>query len=180
MSVMFIILWQDGHPGAHQVPVKVELAQFSGFENLQFENVSFTISENVSSSAIITGNSKEAWRPALGFFLITVFKHIILIAILFLLSKILKTVIDNEPFAEKNSTYLFAIGWVLLLTPSVFFLFNYFAQSYFAKIPFPEGARIISLDIIDPNFLFAGIFMMVLGYVFREGNQLYEEQKLTV
>lgn len=133
------------------------MAQFSGFDNLQFEDVSFTISENVSGTAIIIGNSKEAWGPALGFFLITVFKHLILITILFFLSKILKTVIDNEPFAGKDSTYLFAIGWVLLLTPFVFYLFNYFAQSYFAKLSFSENARIVSLDMMDSNFLFAGI-----------------------
>jgi hypothetical protein len=30
------------------------------------------------------------------------------------------------------------------------------------------------------DFMLAGIFIIVLGYVFKEGARIYEEQKLTV
>jgi hypothetical protein len=32
----------------------------------------------------------------------------------------------------------------------------------------------------DNNLILAGIFIIVLGYVFKEGTRIYEEQKLTV
>lgn len=179
-SAMLIILWQNGTPGSHPIPVQIEVEQFTEYNSYEMANMNFYFTEELDGSIRLSSSKASSAWPIFGFFMISLFKYAILFSILFLLNRIIKTVIDEEPFIEKNATYLFATGWVLVLTPVAYYIFNYFAQSYFAQLSFPDGFRITSLDNYGEPFIIAGIFMFILGYVFREGNRLYEEQKLTV
>ena len=117
----------------------------------------------------------------IGFYLINILKLALYFSVLFLLGKIFKSIIEEEPFHEKNPKRLYTIGWLLILYKFLFLGYNFlFAQPFFEQLNFAQGFTITHLDFYGDSFLYAGFFMVVLGYVFKEGTRLHKEQKLTV
>ena len=98
----------------------------------------------------------------------------------FLLSRILKTVIEDTPFIEANARRLYIIGWMIILSPIFTIaerwgLLLLVGETGFQGFNFPNPFLHINYSVV-----MAGIFVIVLGYVFKAGSQIYQEQLLTV
>ena len=90
----------------------------------------------------------------------------------------MKSVTENEPFREKNIRRFYIIGGLVMLAPF------YFALKQWMVISLIKGSYLQGIDLSwypqDTNLMLAGIFIIVLGYVFKEGARMYKEIKLTV
>jgi len=171
---------KDGQLMSNQIPVRMEVEQLKQETPVQLNESKLYFSDTVEGKIGFSKTTDGSIWPVIGFYVIELSKQIILFITLFLFSKIFKTIINEEPFSEKNPIYLFTIGWILVLTPLAFQFIGLFFQSFFANLQLPEGIQILGLNSYGDGYILAGIFMIVLGYVFREGNRLYEEQRLTV
>ncbi|MGK7369828.1 MAG: DUF2975 domain-containing protein, partial [Candidatus Halalkalibacterium sp. M3_1C_030] len=93
-------------------------------------------------------------------------------------SGIMKSVTEKEPFRQKNIRSLYIIGGMVLLAPFYFTLKQWMVTSLI------KGSYLQGIDLNwypnDSNLILAGVLIIVLGYVFKEGARMYEEQKLTV
>jgi hypothetical protein len=102
----------------------------------------------------------------------------ILVFGLFLFSGIMKSVTDKEPFRRANVRKLYIIGLMVMLAPL------YFAFKQWLVTSLIEGSYLPGIELNwypkDTNLILAGVLIIVLGYVFKEGARLYEEQKFTV
>jgi hypothetical protein len=98
----------------------------------------------------------------------------------FLVWQIFRSVARSQPFSRGNYKKLFIVGWIFVLAE--FFAFGrafyleWLTFDAFASDPFTLIRTTGDLS----NFLFIGIVIIVIGYVFKEGHRIYEEQKLTV
>lgn len=98
----------------------------------------------------------------------------------FLVWQIFRSVARNQPFSSGNYKRLFTVGWIFVLAEFFAlgraFYIEWLTFDAFASKPF---TLIRSTGDIS-NLLIIGIVIIVIGYVFKEGYRIYEEQKLTV
>ncbi len=97
----------------------------------------------------------------------------------FLLSKILRSVIIENPFDEKNHLRLFSMGLIAVFLPIVRTLHSTVLAGYVQYDP-----KLLGYEI-TPSYsslwlVLFGILIVILSFFFRETAQIYEEQKLTV
>jgi magnesium-transporting ATPase (P-type) len=99
---------------------------------------------------------------------------------LFMLTRILKSVINSNPFASKNSSRLFVMGISMIFLSLFSILQNYLLVSAFNNSSFASDFDFGMSPLgLDGSVVF-GLSLILLSYVFKEGTRLYEEQKLTV
>ncbi|MFP8490032.1 DUF2975 domain-containing protein [Gracilimonas sp. Q87] len=168
------------------IPVHIELEQFEEYRDVEFENTYISIPERMSTDIHISGPYNEVKS---GFFFyngLKIYENAVFFILLFFFAKVLRNVAEGSPFHAKNSTHLSVIGTILLAVGAINFSFQFLNMGHFISLPilnnlgFPESIDVTYLDLFGKDFMFAGIFMIVLGYVFKEGTRIYEEQKLTV
>lgn len=97
-----------------------------------------------------------------------------------LVSRIFQSVAKDEPFSIANYKSLFVVGWIFIFAELIALVRAYYIKwlsfDAFAEEPFKlmlSTGRVTNLVIV-------GIVIIVIGYVFKEGHRIYEEQKLTV
>lgn len=105
--------------------------------------------------------------------------NIILFVFLFYFARIMKNVAQGDIFAGKNSRLLFITGFILIGSSLLNFLFTMLPSPIIEGVALNDGNTIESV-LFMKDYLVAGIFLIVLAYVFKEGTRIYEEQKLTV
>ncbi|NGP87497.1 DUF2975 domain-containing protein [Fodinibius halophilus] len=176
----FFMQSQNNHLSTDLIPVQLEVQEFKEASDIKAGEVTLHINEEMNGRVRLSTSDKSSQWPIIGFFLVGLLKYVILAIVLFLFSKLFKTIIDKEPFSEKNPTYLFTIGWILFLAPFTIPALNFFVHPYFASLDLPENLSIAGLTYMGDGYAYAGIFILVLGYVFKEGNRLYKEQQLTI
>lgn len=161
--------------------IELEIEQLAQYDKIESGNIAINVSNHVHAGATVFSAKNDFTSSFLWFRLWTILRFILIGIVLFLFSKIAKTVIDKEPFHEKNSKYLYYIGFILITSPILYFLFNLYINSVFNGINFPEGIHYISEELsLDWNFTIFGIFILALAYVFKEGTRMHKEQQLTV
>lgn len=106
-------------------------------------------------------------------------KMIILVAFFYLLSRILKSVTNDNPFNPLNSRRLIAMGGLLVVQALVAFGHAFFVVHIFSTLQI-EPALDFKPDFESVNSVFFGLLIMLLGFIFREATKIHEEQKLTV
>ncbi|MDZ7718859.1 MAG: DUF2975 domain-containing protein [Balneolaceae bacterium] len=98
----------------------------------------------------------------------------------FLVWQIFRAVARDQPFSESNYKRLFILGWIFILAELIalgrafyveWLTFDAFSSEPFELIRTPDNFYIS---------LFIGIMIIVIGYVFKEGHRIYQEQQLTV
>jgi hypothetical protein len=98
----------------------------------------------------------------------------------FLVWRIFQSVANDDPFSKANYKRLFIVGWIFILAD--FFAFgrayyiDWLAFDTFAS----ESFKLIRTTGDISTLMIIGIVIIVIGYVFKEGHRIYEEQKLTV
>lgn len=190
ISVCLEIFISIGHVTNNKVlirdiPVNMELEQFEPHRDIEFSSYYINIPERVTSDLHISGEYEEVKRAFWFYNGFKLYENIVYFILLFLLSKVLKNVAEDDPFHSKNPSYLYTIGWVLFMTAVIniiiqYLLINYVSIPLFSDLTLSNGIAITSYDLFGDGFIEAGIVIIVLGYVFKEGARIYEEQKLTV
>jgi len=98
----------------------------------------------------------------------------------FLIWQIFRSVARNQPFSRGNYKRLFIVGWIFVLAELFAlgraFYIEWLTFDAFASDPFTLIRTTGDLS----NLMIIGIVIIVIGYVFKEGHRIYEEQKLTV
>jgi len=159
--------------------VNLKVEHFDQYRDIELEDLSVMIPEVLEARVGIStslSNNTGAFLFYLGLILI---EQIIYFFILFLFSKMLKNVAEGRPFAEKNPTYLFAIGWILFLSSIANIGISFLPMPLLQEGFLSEEYSFSSLHFMR-DYMLEGIFIIVLGYVFKEGARIYQEQKLTV
>lgn len=168
------------------IPVNIELKQFDEYNDVESENIYLNIPERMSSEIQISGPYDEVLSAFLFFNGFKLYENTVFFILFFMFAKVLKNVAKGEPFHSKNHSYLYVIGLTLFASASINIAFQFLNMGHFVHLPLlegldlPDGIDVTSLDMFGKDFLLAGIFVIVLGYVFKEGTRIYEEQKLTV
>jgi hypothetical protein len=98
----------------------------------------------------------------------------------YLLSKILKEVIEGAPFTEENTRRLYIIGWMIILSP-IFTIVERWILLFLIDANELQGVEFPNPFLhINYGIVMLGILVIVLGYIFKEGSRIYQEQLLTV
>lgn len=170
----------------HDIPVHVELHEFNDYNDFEISNIRLNIPERMNSEVQVSGPYEEVKSAFFFYNGLKLYENAVFFIVLFMLSKVLKGVARGNPFQSNNPFYLYVIGWTLIISSiiNIFLQFLYLTPSFslpvLGSINLPEHIDITSLNLFGNDFMIAGIFVIVLGYVFKEGTRIYEEQKLTV
>jgi hypothetical protein len=170
----------------NDIPVHFELQQFEEYNDIELGNIRLNIPERMKSNVQVSGPYEEVKGGFYFFNGLKLYENAVFFLILFLFSKVLRNVAEGDPFHAKNPFYLYMIGWTLIISSIINISFQFLNMGRFISLPLlsdlslPDGIDITSLDMFGKDFMLAGIFIIVLGYVFKEGARIYEELKLTV
>ena len=162
------------------IPVVLTIDAFSDYKDFSTGGIIISIPEEVrGSSNIRTDDKSYSW--ALHYYnTVMIFAGLIIAVIFLFASKILKNVAEGSPFDKRNPRYLFIVGWILLTASILYMSSIYLPMPLLEDIVLTDGIRVKSILINEQNSMIGGFMCLVLGYVFKEGNRIYEEQKLTV
>jgi Protein of unknown function (DUF2975) len=85
-------------------------------------------------------------------------------------------------FSEENTRFMSGIGWCVLLYGVVGGLFVRALWGVASTFDNPIGQRFLTLSLSEGDFklIFAGVFILLITWVMREGVKLQQEQELTV
>lgn len=97
----------------------------------------------------------------------------------FLLSKILSSIVYEDPFNPKNHARLFYLGIIALFVPIVRTLHSIVMAGFLMYDPKLLGFE-VSPSYLNLWLVSVGVFIMVLSYFFKESARMYEDLKLTV
>lgn len=106
-------------------------------------------------------------------------KMIILVAFFYLLSRILKSIIKDNPFDSLNSRRLISMGGLLVFQAVIAFGHALFVAHIFSSLQIEPNLD-FKADFESVNSIFFGLLVMLLGFIFRKATEIHEEQKLTV
>ncbi|RNC83989.1 MAG: DUF2975 domain-containing protein [Balneola sp.] len=162
------------------VPVVLTVDALSGSPDLEENDISISISENIQSRIFVATQSKNNLWALFYYNMVMIFDWLVILIILYFISKVLKNVAQGSPFSKKNARYLFTVGLLMLLGSLLHMLSIYLPMPLLEGLVLSDGIRVKSIMIKEGNFMIGGFMSLVLGYVFKEGNRMYEEQKLTV
>jgi len=168
----------DRYMALLQSPVSLTVENFSESSSFETNSVKGYITDRIDGTANLM-LKKSSIEPAA--YLLLLFDYLDYAALvfgLFLFSGIMKSVTEKNPFRQKNIRRLYIIGVMVMLAPF------YFALKQWMVTSLIEGSYLSGIELHwfpkDSNLVLAGILIIVLGYVFKEGARIYEEQKLTV
>lgn len=161
-----------------QNPVSINVEEFSESSAFETNSAKGFLVNRVEGTVNLMLKKSSVEPAAYLLILLDYFDNAALIFGLFIFSGIMKSVTKEEPFQRKNIRRLYIIGVMVMLAPFYFTLKQWIVASLI------EGSYLQGIEITwypnDTNLIMAGIFIIVLGYVFKEGARMYEEQKFTV
>lgn len=102
--------------------------------------------------------------------------------IVFLIRKIIRTVVEGNPFIKENGERLKIAGAVVVLVPTILWLSRIIIATRIISSIKIENVQLKVIGITDITYLCIGIgiFLIILSEVFRIGTSLKEENELTV
>lgn len=161
-------------------PVKYTVENSDQISSMTRDGYMFMPSHQQEGLLII---SEVENKSGLHLFLLALFKILesgLFILCAYLVWQIFRSVARNQPFSMGNYKRLFIVGWIFVLAElfaigRAFYL-DWLTFDAFASDPFTLIRTTGDLS----NLLIIGIVIIVIGYVFKEGHRIYEEQKLTV
>lgn len=140
---------------------------------------SYLMPIQVNGRFLVTNSETGFTSKNIQLLILRFLKMVILVAFFFLLSKILKSIINRNPFDSLNSKRLFTMGGLLLLFSLVQIVHVLLVTDIFTSLQIEPSLS------FDPNFgslhsFLYGLLVLLLGYIFKEASKIHEEQKLTV
>ncbi|MEP1141004.1 MAG: DUF2975 domain-containing protein [Balneola sp.] len=134
---------------------------------------------NIYSKVSVLADKTSFKAKNILLFALHLLKISVVILFFFLLTKILKTVVDKTIFESKNSTRLYFMGSLLLCIPLLKLIQAFILYQALLMVKFTEQVNFEPYTDIKIEVIL-GIVIILLGYVFKEGTRIYEEQKLTI
>jgi hypothetical protein len=128
---------------------------------------------------LLNSSETEFISQNIQLMIIRFLKMAILVGFFYLLSKILKSIINKNPFDSSNSKKLIIMGLLLIFLSIIEFGQALLITNIFSSLEI-EPSLSFNPDFTSTNSIFFGLLIMLLGYVFKEATNIYEEQKLTV
>jgi hypothetical protein len=176
------LVMRDGRPGNATLPVAVG-------EGVLYPTVDLAVDRAAApevTQAVLVGARGELriettdWSlqflPNLGMLLALG----IVLAIVNLLRRMLRTVRAGDPFTEVNGRRLRAMGLLLLAVGVIGPLLEYLlARAMLARIPVADLTLVAPLDA-QTEVVLAGLLLLVLSAVFARGAELERYRSLTI
>lgn len=175
-----IIVSSDGYTRLLDLPIILEVEEYSELNELELPTASINIPEQFPIDIDIKAQTNEHGFDIMLLFLIQSLSSFSLIAVLFLLSSIFKNVAEEDPFNQDNPKNLFYCGVITLATGCINIVLFFTPVPLLQELSLPAGYQIQHLSSPTDILLLIGITFIVLAYVFKEGARIHEEQKLTV
>ncbi len=126
------------------------------------------------------------FKPSLGLLLYEGFYTIIIwlaiTYIIYLVRKIIRTLIDGNPFVKENGKRLRIAGVIVIIVPLLLWISRLLIASPIIASIKIENINLTTTGITDILYICIGVglFLIVLSEVFRIGTSLKEENDLTV
>ncbi|MEX0610447.1 MAG: DUF2975 domain-containing protein [Balneolaceae bacterium] len=162
------------------VPVVMQVDHVPNQNELNNDGNTLRISESIKTNVFVFANSENQKLKIAWLYAIKMFDGLIVFVVLIFLSRVLKRVAEKDPFHFQNQTYLYAIGWTLIIGGCINLLLMLLPIPLIGTADLPAGYEIKHLLLSGDLYIFGGILVIVISYVFKEGTRIYEEQKLTV
>lgn len=175
-----IMVSSDGYTRLLDLPVLMEVEEFSEYNELEMYTASINIPEQFPVNIDIKVQTDKHSFKIVLLFLIQSLSSFVLIFVLFLLSTIFKNVAEENPFDPVNPKNLFYSGVITLITGCINTILIFTPIPLIQELDLPIGYAIKHLSLPTDILLLVGITLIVLAYVFKEGARIHEEQKLTV
>lgn len=162
------------------LPINIKPSEADQVEMISTEMANIYSSSSVEGTVYLYGSDSLPSFTMYSLWIAETLKWILFIVILILSWKIFQSIADNQPFSEKNYKRLFVIGWIFIVAE----LYGHARGHYLARLL--NDAQISDSVQFLPsagglvNLFLVGMLIIVIGYVFKEGHRIFEEQKLTV
>ena len=179
-TITISAILDDGTHYIHDIPVSLQMEQFSDYRDFELDGVNINIPEKTNASIGMEVTTQSNFWALFFYNGLKLYEAAILFIVLFVLAKVMKNVAEDDPFHSKNPFYLYVIGWTLFIASTINLGIHYLPMPILSDLKLPEGFEITSLNLFGNSFMMLGILVIVLGYVFKEGARIHEEQKLTV
>ena len=163
----------------HDIPVRMNMNEINQLDEIQHENVTINIYSSMSATIGVKSTSESNIWAFIYFNGLKVIEAAVYFIVLFFFAKVLKSVAEGRPFESGNSKFLYIIGWTLFMSSILNILIGFIPIPILDEISVATPFEFTSVRAIS-DYMLEGIFIIVLGYVFKEGARINEEQKLTV
>ncbi|SMO69344.1 DUF2975 domain-containing protein [Gracilimonas mengyeensis] len=184
IAVLFFVngssyIGSDSNYLIHDIPVTLTMGGSESPGAFEQDNFSVDIYPNLETTAVIQGNFNDHLSSFFFYNSLRLYQAILIIVVLYFFGKVLKNVAEGNPFERSSSTYFYIIGWTLLGASILNIMIQFIPLPLLNELTLPSGYTFSS---IQPHYdyLLIGLFVLVLGYVFKEGTRFYEELKLTI
>jgi hypothetical protein len=161
------------------IPVRMNMSEINGFDEIQYEDVTVSLYSNMNATIGLKSTSEGNLWAFIYYNGLKVFEAAIYFIALFYFAKVLKSVAEGRPFESGNSKFLYVIGWTLFTSSILNIVIGFAPMPILDEISVATSFEFTTVRAIS-DYMLEGIFIIVLGYVFKEGSRIYEEQKLTV
>ena len=162
-------------------PVEIQTESLGIQEKVYLNNKTiFGLGKKISVFPVLLTEDESLHTGMWMVMLIRFLRYLLLGIFFYCFNRILKTVIQNDPFSNKNSTRLYIMGVSLMVLPIIRIIHSSVLAGYLSK-SISENAYQFSASFNNSEgSIMFGLTIVLLGYVFKEGTRIYEEQKLTV
>lgn len=158
------------------IPVNYSLENVENQESIDVNGSVFKPNKRTAHISIPTTKGIDVYL----LFLLELLKVLSFAYVFLLLGKIFHLVAKDQPFSKQNYHYLFTIGWILFIAS----MYSHFRGWYTLQIVGEDFAsEAINLEFSTGaigDLYILGMFVYAFGYILKQGNRIYEEQKLTV
>lgn len=179
-----IMYWQSGEAVVTSIPKIDPLVRLQNLE-LDPDEIESTLGTHAMPIEIFTRIGVMTLEEDLSsynqkIYVARLFKFTALMCFMILLARMLKTVIDKNPFDHSNSKRLLKMGVLVMC----FGLFDVLLSFTFADALNEIGFKsdIVFKTVYEPlePSIYVGLVLILLGFVFKEATCIHEELKLTV
>ncbi len=162
-----------------QVGISVESLGLKRSTNLP-DGTSLSFGKTMYSNLFLVSDNEFYKTGSLIILVARFVRFIALFIFFFSLNRILKTVTKDEPYHLKNPTRLFIMGVSIMSLSLIQFIQSFLFVHYLSKSPFGEQLEFTPGFSGGDGSIIFGLAIVLLGFVFKEGARIHEEQKLTV
>ncbi|HET8864216.1 MAG TPA: DUF2975 domain-containing protein, partial [Gracilimonas sp.] len=163
---------EDGTYFIHSIPVVLNIEGLDSLNDIETNDAKVNIYNTLKANIALQASFQDHLPAFLFYNGLKAYSTILVLVVLYFFAKVLRNVAEGNPFDITNSKYLYIIGWTLFLTSALNIFIRFLPLPLLDSISLPEGYEFSSLQGFE-DFMMIGIFIIVLGYVFKEGNRIY-------
>ena len=163
-----------------ELPINLKPSEAQQVEQINTETAIVYPSKVISGQLYLSSSESVPKGAIYTLWFAETAKWVLFIVILILSWKMFRAIAESQPFSEENYKRLFIIGWIFIAAE----LYGHVRGHYLARLlndaSISDSVQFISSAGGLVNLFLVGMLIIVIGYVFKEGHRIFEEQKLTV